>query len=69
MDDDDRMRRAILESRYGHDNVWDKQELERDFEVIQFEAPLVLVKRKADGVEGTLFFDHLPRFYYDWVPI
>ena len=39
--------RAILEARHGQ--VWSTEELARDFEVVGFAAPLVVVKRKADG--------------------
>jgi hypothetical protein len=27
-------------------------------------APFVVVRRKADGVKGSLMFQHMPRFYY-----
>jgi len=54
--------REALEAEHGQ--VWDTQELTRDFEVTGFLAPLVVVRRKSDGVEGTLFFQHMPRYYY-----
>lgn len=56
--------RETLEAEYGQ--VWDTQELGRDFEVIGFIAPFVVVKRKADGVRGSLEFQHSPRFYYNF---
>ena len=43
--------------------VWDPDELHRDFQVHGFLAPLVFVTR-SDGTEGTLLFQHLPRFYF-----
>ena len=54
--------RANLEARHGQ--VWSTEELARDFEVVGFAAPLVVVKRKADGRTGSLMFQHHPRFYF-----
>ena len=56
--------RQSLEERYGH--VWDGSELGRDFEVIGFMAPLVVARRKSDGMRGSLEFQHYPRFYFNW---
>jgi len=49
-----------------HGKVWDTDELGRDFEVTGFMAPFVVVKRKADGIVGSLEFQHHPRFYYNF---
>ena len=46
---------------------WTTDELTRDFEVIGFSAPFVVVKRRSDGVKGSLQFDHSPRKYYNWI--
>lgn len=54
--------RKCLEGKYGQ--VWDSYTLARDFEVIQFTPPLVTVRRKADGVMGTVIYQHDPRFYW-----
>ncbi len=54
--------RPALESQYGQ--VWDAAELARDFEVLGFAAPLVVVRRRADGQVGSLFFQHHPRLYF-----
>jgi hypothetical protein len=51
-----------------HGQVWDGEQLRQDFEVIGFLAPLVVVRRKADGVKGSLEFQHMPRFYFNFVP-
>jgi hypothetical protein len=51
-----------LEKEYGQ--VWDTQELTRDYEVKGFMAPFIVVKRKSDGALGSLMFQHMPRFYY-----
>jgi len=58
--------RAELEARYG--NVWDTEELQEQFDVIGFLAPLVVVRRKNDGVKGTLEFQHSPRLYFNFLP-
>lgn len=47
---------------------WDTRQLQEDFTVHQFAAPLVIVTRKADGVNGTLQFNHSPRVYFDFRP-
>ena len=58
--------RETLEAQYGQ--VWDTQQLAQNFEVIGFMAPLVVVRRKADGVKGSLEFQHHPRLYFNWQP-
>jgi hypothetical protein len=47
---------------------WNNEELLRDFTVIRFMAPYVLVVRKSDGVRGTLEFTHRPRVYFKFQP-
>lgn len=44
--------RKALEAQYGQ--VWDTGQLGQDFEVIGFMAPFVVVRRKSDGVKGSL---------------
>jgi len=56
--------REALEAKHGQ--VWDTQELSKDFEVTGFMAPFVVVKRKSDGVIGSLVFQGSPRFYYSF---
>jgi len=56
--------RGVLTFRYG--KVWDTQELQAEFEVDSFLAPYVLVRRKSDGKRGTLQFQHMPRYYFNW---
>jgi hypothetical protein len=56
--------REKLEATRGQ--VWDTQELQRDFDVTGFAAPFVVVTRKSDGKRGALEFQHSPRFYYDF---
>ena len=58
--------RAALEAQYGQ--VWNTEELSRDFEVVGFMAPFVVVRRKSDGQKGSLEFRHSPRFYFNFQP-
>jgi hypothetical protein len=53
-----------LTQQYG--KVWNTKELQEDFEVIGFQAPYVVVKKKSDGVVGSLEFTHMPRFYFNF---
>lgn len=54
--------REALEAQYGQ--VWDTDQLREEFEVIGFGAPLVVVRRKADGQKGSMMFQHHPRLYF-----
>lgn len=56
--------RPALEEYWGQ--VWNTEELERDYTVKGFGAPLCVVTRKSDGKVGSLFFQHHPRFYFGW---
>lgn len=56
--------REALTATYG--DVWDTEQLAENFEVIGFFAPLVVVRRRADGVKGSLEFQHHPRFYFNF---
>lgn len=44
------------------------EEMRAEYEVIGFLAPYVVVRRKSDGVKGTLTFTHMPRVYSDFQP-
>jgi hypothetical protein len=46
--------------------VWNTEELQRDFEVLGFLAPYVVVRRRSDGAKGSLSFVHSPRLYFDF---
>ena len=56
--------RAELERRHGQ--VWDLRELAAAFIVIGFAAPLVVVRRKVDGVRGSFEFQNQPRLFFNW---
>jgi len=56
--------REALEAEHGQ--VWDTEELGKEFDVEAFAAPFVIVRRKSDGVEGSIRFQHSPRLYYSF---
>ena len=56
--------RAELEEQYGE--VWSTDEMTKDFDALGFMAPYIVVRRKADGVRGSLEFRHSPRFYFNF---
>jgi len=48
--------------------TWDTTALREAFEVTGFAAPYVIVRRRSDGVRGTLQFNHRnPRVYWGFV--
>jgi len=58
--------REALEAAHGQ--VWDTSQLTQEFEAIGFMAPFIMVRRRTDGVKGSLEFQHSPRFYFNWQP-
>lgn len=54
--------RQVLEEHYGQ--VWDTDELQQDFIVEAFYAPLVIVTRRSDRQRGSLMFQDHPRYYF-----
>jgi hypothetical protein len=58
--------REHLEQQHGQ--VWDTQELQRDFIVLGFCAPFVIVAGKESGRRGSLLFQHSPRLYHSFRP-
>jgi len=71
-DNTESMRREMIETGQPYrdlaraDRTWDTDQLRVEFEVIGFMAPFVVVKRKADGVRGSMEFSHNPRFYFNF---
>lgn len=61
--------RESLEKVYGKNEVWDTKELQENFEVMGFAAPFCMVKKKSTGEEGAVMFQHMPRFYFRFVPV
>jgi hypothetical protein len=62
--DDPTTERQRLEAQYGQ--VWDTAQLAEDFEVLGFMAPYIVVRCKSDGRKGSLEFQHMPRFYFNF---
>jgi hypothetical protein len=58
--------REALEARFGQ--VWNTEELARDFVVTAIIGTSVVVRRKSDDAVGSLEFQNEPRFYFDWKP-
>jgi hypothetical protein len=58
--------REALQQTYG--KVWDTDQLRAEFEVIGFLAPVVVVRRRSDGVKGSLEFQRNPRYYFSFQP-
>ena len=58
--------REYLEAQHGQ--VWDTNQLQEDFTVLGFMSPMIAVIRKSDGIKGSLFFQHRPRFYFNFQP-
>lgn len=56
--------REYLEAKHGQ--VWDTSEMQADFEALGFMAPFIVVRRRDDGVKGSLTFQHSPRLYYSF---
>jgi hypothetical protein len=44
--------------------VYNTSEVADLFELVHFEAPLVVVRRWEDGELGSMFFQHEPRLYW-----
>ena len=57
--------RELLESEFGP--VLDPTELARQFEVLGFRAPFVVVRRNSDQQLGSFLFQHHPRLYFSFV--
>lgn len=58
--------REALEVQHGQ--VWSTDQLQEDFDVLGFMAPIIAVLRKSDGRKGSLMFQHSPRFYFSFSP-
>jgi hypothetical protein len=56
--------REYLEAKHG--KVWSTAELQEEFEVLGFMAPLIAVEQRSTGKKGSLYFQHSPRFYFDF---
>lgn len=53
-------------SRQWPVQTWTTEQLQEEFDVLEFQAPYVVVSRKSDGKLGSLEFTHAPRLYFNW---
>lgn len=58
--------RTELETEFGA--VYSTDQLTTSFDVVGFMAPYVVVRRKSDGVKGSMEFTHSPRYYFNFQP-
>lgn len=58
--------REALEDEHGQ--VWDTQELLRDFEVLERLGPYIAVRRRADGQKGNVEADDNFQFLFRFRP-
>jgi hypothetical protein len=55
-----------LQKRYGA--VWDTRGLAAEFTITAIIGDRIVVRRKADGVVGTLTVQEQPRYYHSFEP-
>jgi hypothetical protein len=77
-DNFDDQRRAMIDSGQPEvdaihtlirgEQTWTTAQMQEDFEPLSFAAPFIIVRRRADGVRGSLEFTHSPRVYFNWQP-
>ncbi len=71
-DQTEAVRRVMIDAKIPEADLaeagqrWDTDALRQEFEVTGFLAPFVMVRRRADGVKGSLEFTHSPRFYFNF---
>jgi len=58
------MTEAELQKSCG--KLWNTAEVQKDFVIHNFLAPFISVTRKSDGVNGSMEFQHDPRFYFNF---
>lgn len=59
--------KEFLEEKLGKGNVWDEEELKRDFDIHAEMAPCCIVVRKADGMPGVIGFQNKPKLYFGFI--
>jgi len=63
---DSRLVRHRLETIYGYGNVWTKEELEEQFEILGFMGPFCVVRDRLSGKLGSVEFQRQPGLYFDY---
>ena len=61
---DKELLRQELESKHGVGNVFDTDQVQLDFKIEGFSAPFCYAKRRFNGEDVTLQFNHMPRLYW-----
>ncbi|GAF80404.1 unnamed protein product [marine sediment metagenome] len=56
--------RELLEKEHG--KVYSTSEVCKLFEITGFMTPFVVVRRLSDDVKGTLMFQDMPRYYFNF---
>lgn len=54
--------REQLEELYGQ--VWDPDEVAKEYALMGFQPPYAIVRRLADNIVGSLTYQDAPRFYF-----
>lgn len=74
VDETEEFRRAMIASGQPQRDLsqtdgptWTTDELGKEFDVLAFIAPFVIVRRKSDGANGSMEFTHSPRVYFNFV--
>jgi hypothetical protein len=73
IDETETIRRQMLASgQPAHDAalaqpLLDTEQMSAQYTVLAFMAPFVVVRRKVDGVQGSMEFTHSPRRYFNFV--
>ena len=58
------MTREELQKEHGE--VWDTNEATEKFEFLSFLAPFAIVIRRSDKLKGSIMFQDMPRFYFNF---
>lgn len=58
--------REELEAEYGE--VWDVRQLAKAFVVTSIIGNEIVVRRRDDGVVGSLTYQNHPRYFFEFVP-
>lgn len=58
--------RAELEAEFGQ--VWDEDELNREFATTAIIPPTYILRRRSDGVVGSAVCQPRPKFFFNFRP-
>lgn len=58
--------RAELEAEFGQ--VWDDHQLAQDFEITALIPPTFIVRRRSDGVVGSVLMQTRPKLFFLFRP-